>query len=352
MDHHKPLISVVIPVYNKVQYLDRCLESVVKQDYDNTQIILIDDGSSDGSEHLCDSWAEKDSRIQVMHKKNAGLGMARNSGLELAQGKYISFVDADDSISLDYLSQLYAAISLNNADIAFCGFTKVERNGTTTLLEAPDKTLYSGKAEIAQLICDVIAHPPTTSGQGFTGQSQCTALYDREFYISNNLRNLSEHEIISEDVFFNISALKCAKTVVIVPTYPYYYYYTDNSLTSGYRKDRFEAVIVFREKLLELLKDDIEEFPELAQRIDRNFMDFLIHCIRNEVVYYKANGKDKCMQKINSAISHPVTKHILKYYPINLLPIKQRILFEAVKNGNTAICFLLFKLRYNSLIVN
>ncbi len=88
-----PLVSVVVPVYNVEKYLDRCVQSVVNQTYENLEIILVDDGSTDKSAPLCDSWAKADSRIKVVHKKNSGLGMARNTGLESACGKYIFFFD-------------------------------------------------------------------------------------------------------------------------------------------------------------------------------------------------------------------------------------------------------------------
>lgn len=93
-----PLVSVVVPVYNVEKYLDRCVQSVVGQTYDNLEIILVDDGSTDGSAVICDNWASSDGRIKVIHKKNAGLGMARNSGMDSAGGKYIFFSTATTTL--------------------------------------------------------------------------------------------------------------------------------------------------------------------------------------------------------------------------------------------------------------
>ena len=95
------LISVVLPVYHTERYLDRCVTSVVNQTYSNLEIILVDDGSPDRCPQMCDEWAKKDSRIRVVHKQNAGLGMARNSGIEAATGEYICFFDSDDYVALD-----------------------------------------------------------------------------------------------------------------------------------------------------------------------------------------------------------------------------------------------------------
>ena len=101
MNGSLPVVSVIIPVYNVENFLDRCIDSIVKQTYKNIQIILVDDGSTDASGKICDLRAKNDKRVLVVHKKNGGLGEARNSGLLYANGKYISFVDSDDYLRLD-----------------------------------------------------------------------------------------------------------------------------------------------------------------------------------------------------------------------------------------------------------
>ena len=96
-----PLISIIVPVYKVEQYLDYCVDSIVKQTYEKLEIILIDDGSPDNSPEICDRWSERDPRIKVIHKKNGGASEARNIGLDIAAGEYIGFVDSDDYIDKD-----------------------------------------------------------------------------------------------------------------------------------------------------------------------------------------------------------------------------------------------------------
>lgn len=120
-----PLISVIVPVYKVEKYLDRCVQSIVGQTYSNLEIILIDDGSPDASGAMCDAWAEKDSRIRVIHQENAGGGAARNAGMDAAKGELIGFVDSDDYIAPDYYQYLYNLLE-NGADIAECGFVETE----------------------------------------------------------------------------------------------------------------------------------------------------------------------------------------------------------------------------------
>lgn len=126
MEYKKPLISVIIPVYNSEKYIGKCIESILNQSYAITEIILIDDGSSDNSGSLCDEWALSDSRIKVIHKENKGASSARNCGLDIASGKYISFVDSDDWIAVDMLETLCAAAVKDDATIAICDMVAVK----------------------------------------------------------------------------------------------------------------------------------------------------------------------------------------------------------------------------------
>lgn len=115
-------ISVVVPVYNTMPYLQQCLESLQAQTYPNIEFVLVDDGSGDGSGELCDSFAEKDARFRVIHQKNAGVSAARNAGLEIITGDWVGFADGDDWLEPDMYTQLAALLYEKNADVALCGY--------------------------------------------------------------------------------------------------------------------------------------------------------------------------------------------------------------------------------------
>lgn len=125
----RPLISIIIPIYKVEPYVDRCVQSIVDQTYENLEIILVDDGSPDSCPAMCDAWAAKDSRIKVIHKENGGLSDARNAGLEIAAGNYISFIDSDDCITPDFIQTLYDTMEQTGADIAACGVAYVDEKG-------------------------------------------------------------------------------------------------------------------------------------------------------------------------------------------------------------------------------
>lgn len=120
------MITVIVPVYQVHQYIRECVESLMYQTYKNLEIILVDDGSTDGSEKLCDEYAEMDGRIRTIHQKNRGLSGARNAGLDNVNGEYIAFIDSDDLVKNNYIEELYNLILKYNADIAICSYEKSE----------------------------------------------------------------------------------------------------------------------------------------------------------------------------------------------------------------------------------
>ena len=131
----KPAISVIVPFYNIEQYVSYCLDSILAQTFRDFELICINDGSKDGTRELLDAYAEKDSRVKVIHQENQGLSAARNNGLQLAAGKYIAFIDGDDAVTPEYLEILYSEAEKSGADFAFCDYAKTEadqkeRSGT------------------------------------------------------------------------------------------------------------------------------------------------------------------------------------------------------------------------------
>lgn len=147
------LISVIIPIYNVGKYLDKCIQSVVNQTYKNLEIILIDDGSSDNCPEMCDEWAQRDTRIKVIHKKNGGISETRNVGLAAATGQYIGFVDSDDYIVPQMYEKLYWEIRDKDAAIAMCNLEKIKEDGTKIPLSSPVKSeVFSGKEGLKKIL--------------------------------------------------------------------------------------------------------------------------------------------------------------------------------------------------------
>jgi len=137
------LISVIVPIYNVEKYLEKCINSIIEQTYQNIEIVLVDDGSSDNSGKICDEYASKDKRVKAMHKKNGGVSDARNFGVENANGKYIAFIDSDDYITNDYIEYLYRILKENNAEISCCNFEYVYSDKENKEIESQQEKLYT-----------------------------------------------------------------------------------------------------------------------------------------------------------------------------------------------------------------
>lgn len=138
-----PLITIIVPVYQVKDYIKECVESLLAQTYENLEILLIDDGSTDGSGEICGEYALKDSRVQVIRQENQGLSAARNTGIALAKGEYVAFVDSDDVVLPDYAETLYRLLERYQADIAFCAYVKCK---TEDLVNAREELLRINNA--------------------------------------------------------------------------------------------------------------------------------------------------------------------------------------------------------------
>jgi len=208
----KPLISIIVPVYKVEEYLDECITSIINQTYENIEICLVDDGSPDGCPEKCDQWGLKDSRINVIHKKNGGLSDARNIGIDNANGKLIAFVDSDDYISEEYIETLYLAIEKSSANLVICNYMRVDNRGEKLSNDVNDNNQYilSGAQVIERRFVEV------TAGYYIMG---CNKLYRKNLF--DNIR-YPINRFHEDEYIFRALYEKCDKVVCLLKTMYYY----------------------------------------------------------------------------------------------------------------------------------
>ncbi len=248
----KGVVSVVLPVYNVEKYLNRCVESVVKQSYANLEILLIDDASSDRSPQLCEEWASKDSRIRVIHKENEGCGMARNTGIDFATGEYIYFVDSDDYILPDTIEKALDTMINTSAEIVIFGFSSFSSSGQCLASYTPctSKPMYSGNEVISYLLPNLIGYDLETGTHTNLTMSACMMLFSLELIRKNNWRFVSERIIPSEDIYSLLDLFGSVSSVAILPEALYCYCDNSASISRANQIDRYEkAKIFYREAL-------------------------------------------------------------------------------------------------------
>lgn len=159
-----PAISIITPLYNKKDYISSMMDCVLKQSFSDFEIIIIDDGSTDGSGQIADYYAMKDTRVRVVHIANGGVSRARNTGLDLAKGKYITFIDADDTVSANYVEKLYRCLIDNEVDIVISGITKVWEESSQYKSIIPP---YQGKKNLSEVLCEFAEVQKLTGIYGF-----------------------------------------------------------------------------------------------------------------------------------------------------------------------------------------
>ena len=212
------VISVIIPVYNVENYLERCLQTVISQTYSNLQIILVDDGSTDSSGELCDQWAKKDTRITVVHKANGGPSSARNAGLDVATGNYIAFVDSDDWIEKDMFESLLKCMKESNTKIARCGIGRVEEFEVHDAMNASSSSYC---------LMNLVEAASTVWENGF----MCNKLFSAELFQNEPCIRFDSNIKYGEDQLVLLDCLVKCGDMADMTDVKYNYFINPNSLT-------------------------------------------------------------------------------------------------------------------------
>lgn len=231
MDNQKDLISIIIPVYNAEKSIEKCIHSIQESTYSNLEIIIVNDGSKDNTLHICNELKKKDERIEIIDKKNSGAGLSREKGLNLAKGKYIGFVDADDSIAPEMYEKLYNHIANNELDVCFCGNYEVFPDGSKKekMIRFPQE-VYT-KEEVQK---EVIRNSVWFTFEGSNENQMFSiwrGLYSADIIKNNDIHFLSERVVGSEDGIFNFQFLCNTNRLGFVHECLYYYIIDEGSLT-------------------------------------------------------------------------------------------------------------------------
>lgn len=269
----QPLISIIVPVYNVEKYLRECLNSICNQEKIKSEIILVDDGSTDGSGAICDEYAHEYTNIKVIHQKNQGPGSARNAGLDIMTGDYVSFVDSDDYIAADMYESLLQAIIQTESDIACCGHMRVI-DGKVTVAERPvtDAVILSGREIIRNLMLD----------KEMT-YSPCDKLFKAHLF--KEVR-FPEENLPSEDLPCLYRILKNAEKTAYIGEAKYYYRLVMTSRTKKTFQRQNIYTLIYTQ---EICDDVIKYMPGLRDEA----IFTLIQCATSVYAHLMGDGKAK-----------------------------------------------------------
>lgn len=264
-----PLISVIVPVYKVEPYLDRCIQSIVNQTYQNLEIILVDDGSPDNCPSMCDTWSKKDSRIKVVHKKNGGLSDARNVGMSIASGELIGFVDSDDWISSDMYQLLYSHMIESNSDISACGVEMLWENGAPSrMLTQAGNSILTQKEALQAIIEESWLKQPVWY----------------KLYKSSLIQNLAfPIGKYHEDVFWSYQAIARAERVCVFDTPLYFYLQHPTSIMGqGFSEKRIDGLDAKAQRLLFFR----QYYPDLVPIAEKELWLFSIYLMQQALRFH------------------------------------------------------------------
>jgi len=342
-------ISIIVPVYNCEKYLKKCIDSIVAQTFKNIEIILVDDGSKDFSYDICKYYKEKDSRIILIHQKNCGAWSARNTGLSIATGRYIGFVDSDDYIENNMYEKLYNAAIQTDADITMCqaishnrlgavsysysSFNSGERldrkvieNQVLPLLLAPENEYDIGKKLIESMWCRI---------------------FKKKLLINNQI--CFKNHANGQDALFTIEATCKSNSMVIINDYLYHYRNDIGiTLSKTYTEDRYDRLIALKNDIVKVLKENRVYNECLEKRINQLKRHSVFWVAR--VIVSKRNNqsfKNKIMA-LNSLLNRKETIKAFRDVNLSILPFQQKMLYGIIKSKLTLILYIAIKFKYKT----
>lgn len=297
---NEQLVTVVVPVYNVEKFLERCIKSIINQTYTNIEIILVNDGSTDGSLDICYKMSKQDKRIQVITQENQGLSEARNAGIRNANGKYICFIDSDDFIHKDYIKLLVESLINNDADISVCDFYYIDENNNMWPRKEKKCATYSNIEAIRDILC----------GEQNTEVMTWNKLYKLSLFKENNI--YFPKGKLHEDNFTTYKLYYYAKKISLISDRLYYYMQRANSIMGSKfnlgRLDIYEAIkeakTFFKERQINL-DDELEAYEAIIKiYILDNMIRSDFHGKEKEelVNEFKKNKKDYLKNKYVSKI--------------------------------------------------
>lgn len=317
------MLSIIVPIYNVKSYLKECIDSLITQDYIDCEIIMVDDGSTDGSGMLCDELLKKDSRLKVIHQTNSGLSSARNSGLQYAKGDYISFIDSDDIVSSNMFTRLISSIEKTNADLAVCNFEVFNRHNRF----------------LGSRYCDEVieySHDKQIKFFGAALDSSCNKVYKAESIRRIGLQFEHKSKVAQEDYWFLVRLFTHITRIVTISECHYKYRERGSSITKSHSDgDITKRCIDF----LFLAKEYI------SNNSDRNCMDFLSFAYINMFMASVNNASNTKPSTIKAILSDYIREPLF-VKAISKKNIGIVLSGDGIRHKYDLICFSLLRNRF------
>lgn len=331
-----PFFSIILPVYNVQDCLERAVTSILTQGYQNYEIILVDDGSTDCSGQMCDCMLAQSNAIRVIHKTNGGLSSARNAGINAARGEYIWFVDSDDWIEEGALELLWEVANEKCADIIKFNYIRIDNEKSNVLSCAQSGDYLDAEQK------KILAKQALLKSSRY-GLSAWSHLYKRNFIIKNQLSFISEREIGSEDYLFNLHALFYAETICVLPQTLYYYERRSGSLTQVYKVNAVQKYTEMYRQLRDFYGQS-SMFTYYEPMLCEFYVWHLLHgiCIPNEYCVAEKHTLEDGRRNIAEFHKIPEFQEAARALDLSTFSIKEKVQLLAMKTGLEPLFYWLY----------
>lgn len=319
-----PALSIVVPVYNVEKYLDRCMTSILNQDFSDWEMILVDDGSTDRCPALCDSYADKDHRIKVIHKKNGGLSNARNAGLKIASGEYVGFVDSDDTIRKDMYSRMINAAEEYHTDFVMSDYMRVFSDGKSTLMtQKIEAGLYTKDRIKTEIYPSLIMGGDIDYGSLL---SVCQCIYKLSFLLDNELCfkediRWSEDNLFSALVGYNAESFYYLKGEGL-----YNYHRNEGTITTSYKKGAWQVYSRMNEYLQDFFAE--KKDYDFSQELKWHMIYYACVCVSQT----NALEKDEATKELGMILNSPQLVKAFRNVDLSGVAMKLRVQLFLMKH--------------------
>lgn len=332
MERYK--ISIIVPVYNVERYLERCVRSLTGQIYHNLEILLVDDGSKDGSGTLCDTLAQQDKRIRVIHKENGGLISAWKAGVLAANGEYLHFVDSDDWIDPEALAEMAMQLTGINKEIISSDYVIERQNGQQYIWQKLLPGEYTGERLSKEVIPEILGNE-----ERYVCLSRCMKLISREL-VETNMHYSDPAIRMGEDITVMVPALiDCERLVIMDHKAYYHYWYMDSSMVHKYDSKLYENMLRLREILVQIIEDKFsgDEKAVMLLQAQKEYIYLMFLVLKNE-----ARGNPRGHRKnIRSICKESGLRELVIQCPITVEQKANKLLYAVMKHPNGMMVMLL-----------
>ncbi len=334
------VVSIIVPVYRTEMYLKRCADSLMSQTFRDFEVVFVDDGSDDNCPSICDYYCQIDKRFKVIHKKNEGLGLARNAGLEVISGDYFTFLDSDDWLDNDHIEKMVSGTFQGKADVVIAGCKHCTEEKVIDYSKIYKSGIISEQEIIKDIALPIIAPSLDEKSELAIPMSVCFNLYKTSIVKKCDIKFLSERDTVGEDLFFNLKYLNSSNIINYLDWHGYNYRINENSISRHYNPKRLERT----ENFYMLIKQYIVDLgweSKAEYRGERSTLSKFRAALR--LAANSSGGLSYQYRECKRILNSLILQELLQIYPINEYRKSVRILTYFMKYKLVVLVMLVFK---------